>query len=264
MPQETFADDKIPADSTEDRAASGATEPSVANIAGDDTPEHALSDGRRLVEVTGGTEVDVGFDGKAPDGGFASAGREQAAPFAGESELASAVGMLAQIALQMDDPVQALEEGTEALAEALAAREMAARQQQQLDQALHRQQEAGQAEFQQAYRHARLHRVGELIDVGYSLDQAVALTNANEAEVRQRALAAGRDPNEVIYEYAVRHGYRPRPIRGGGRMRGDARPSAHSAAGQPATALERLAALSDEEFAQATQGDRWERLLKGR
>lgn len=219
--------------------------------------EHVLAQGRDQSDLT------PDFNAEASDGAVLSQENGRRIAFADQSELDSAVGKLAQIALQMDDPVQALEEGAEALAEALVAREMAERQQQQLDQALHRQHEAQLAEFQQAYRHARLHRVSELVDVGYGLDQAVALTNANEAEIRQRAVMAGRDPNAVIYEYAVRHGYRPRPARDDGRFKRDRHPSARSAAGQPVTVLERLAALNDEEFAQATQGDRWERLLGG-
>jgi hypothetical protein len=192
-----------------------------------------------------------------------SEGVEQSAPLTTEPELASAVNMLAQVALQMDDPVQALEDGVDALAEALVARQIAAQQQADQQRSADRQREADMAEWQDAYHHARLHRVGELIDVGYSLDQAIGITHANEAEIRQRAVSAGRDPNAVIYEYAVRHGYRPYS----GReqvttTRGPRRPAEMPP--RTPTAMEQLANLSDEAFAEATRGDRWQRLLKAR
>lgn len=183
----------------------------------------------------------------------------QSIPLTSEPELASAVNALAQVALQMDDPVQALEDGVDALAEALVERQLAVHQEREQDQLLRQQQEAGLADLREAYRHARLHRVGELVDVGYSMDQAVAITDANEAEIRQRSQAAGRDPNAVIYEYAIRNGYRPRLMQEKVR-----RSAAVPARRSTTTALERLASLSDNDFAEATRGDRWERLLRAK
>ncbi len=180
-----------------------------------------------------------------------------AAPLTSEPELASAVNMLAQVALQMEDPVQALEDGVDALAEALLARHSAAQREGEERQLQQRQQEAGLADMRNAYRHARMHRVGELVDVGYSLDQAIAITDANEAEIRERSQSAGRNPNAVIYEYAIRHGYRPRPASPENKG-----PAARAAKPPAVNALERLASLPDDAFAEATRGDRWERLLK--
>lgn len=179
-----------------------------------------------------------------------------------EPMLETAVERLTQVALQMEDPVQALEDGIDALAEALALREMDIRQEAEAVQAQQRRRQEADVELANAYRHARLHRVGELVDVGYSLDQAVAITNANEAEIRHRALSVGRDPDQVIHEYAVRHGYRRAPTRGARPEQRSANTTSSRAAMQPASMLERLAALPDEEFAQATRGDRWERLFR--
>ncbi len=184
-------------------------------------------------------------------------------------EIAAAVDVLAQIALQLDDPVSALDEGAEALAEALAMRDEAIQRQHHAAAAAQAQQEMQRAEFADAYRHARLHRVGELVDLGYELDQAVAITNANETDIRIRALAAGRDPAGVIYRYAQLHGYQPRNMQGQGRAPA-ARPAGTATKEQPAGRsghrrldLEALAAMSDDAFSRATSGDRWQRLLQG-
>jgi hypothetical protein len=184
------------------------------------------------------------------------------------AEIAASVELLAQVALQQDDPVAALEEGAEVLAQMLAERDLAAQERHWAEEAARDRQEVLQVEFQQAYRHARLHRVGELVDLGYSLDQAVVVTNANEADIRQRALAAGRDPAEVILRYAVLHGYRPQrsapPARPeAGRRSAMATGGARDLAERRPTTLESLAAMSDSDFAKATSGDKWQRLLRG-
>lgn len=178
------------------------------------------------------------------------------AVFEHRDEMEGAIETLVNVALDMDDPVRGLEEGAESLAETLAARDIAARSHLL---AAHERERDERA----AYRHARFHRVAELIDAGYSLDQAIAVTNANETEVRARAMATGRDPMEPIYQYAVLNGYRSsRPA-----------PSTSIAGSQPslaaakqaeinAHAVEALARLSDEAFAEATKGDRWQKLMQ--
>lgn len=174
-----------------------------------------------------------------------------------DAEMASAIETLVRMALEMDDPVAALEEGMESLAEALAARDLAEHERQQAAEDLWVDQQA-------AYRHARFHRVSELIDAGYGLDQAVAVTNANEAEIRTRAAEAGSDPMEAIYRYAVLNGYQ-----GHRAMRPVAMPQSRSTVEDPAAGsdgpthhLAALARLSDEAFAEATKGDRWQKLLQ--
>jgi hypothetical protein len=167
-----------------------------------------------------------------------------------DGAIENAIAALVGVALEMDDPVTALEEGAESLAEALTAREIAAQDQ-------HRSAQERQVDEQAAYRHARFHRVAELIDTGYSLDHAIAITNANEAEIRARAVATGRDPMEPIYRYAVLNGYQGvRPERSGHVTRYQ-----HAAVERPSSAMEALAQLNDEAFAEATKGDRWQRLM---
>ncbi|HNB26066.1 MAG TPA: hypothetical protein PLR41_03845 [Alphaproteobacteria bacterium] len=188
---------------------------------------------------------------------------------AGSREIAAAVDVLTQIALQLDDPVSALEEGAEALAEALAARDAGIERQDHAAAADAAQANMRRVEFEDAYRHARMHRVGELVDLGYQLDQAVAITNANEADIRKRALAAGRDPAGVIYHYALLHGYLPRSARGWDShpAREETGPATKARSpdspGRRFSELEALAAMSDEEFGRVTKGDRWQRLLRG-
>ena len=166
-----------------------------------------------------------------------------------DEEVAGAIETLVRIALEMDDPVAALEEGAESLAEALAARDVAEQEWQQAA-------EEHWVDQQAAYRHARFHRVNELIDAGYGLDQAVAITNANEMEIRARAAEAGSDPMDAIYRYAVLNGYQ------GGLMQ----PAGVSEPGVGSDEADRrltaLVGLSDEAFAEATKGDRWQRLLQ--
>jgi len=173
-------------------------------------------------------------------------------------DFTDAIDALVRISLETDDPVKALEEGTDSLAEALAERKTAARE--EILVAHER-----RADEEAAYRHARFHRVTELMDIGYSLDQAVAITNANETEIGVRAAAVGRSPMEPIYEYAVRNGYR----------RAQSRPEAHGSLHRPHgsapaaqdrsrefSTLQMLASMGDEEFDETTKGDRWQRLLQ--
>jgi hypothetical protein len=172
------------------------------------------------------------------------------------SEIEAAIETLVNVALDADDPVAALEEGADSLAEALAARDAAAEE--WLRAASER-----QAGLQGAYQHARLHRVMELMDVGYDLDQAVAITNTNEAQIRARAIAAGRHPMEPIYDYAVLNGYRStEPGRPETKARDDSVPATLSSGGRQASTMETLVHLTDEAFAEATRGDRWERLMR--
>jgi hypothetical protein len=142
-------------------------------------------------------------------------------------------------------------------------------------------------DFLAAYQHARQARVSELRALGYAPYEAVEITFDNEAEVIRNAYANGRNPAQVIYEYAQRHGYRGAPSREpaqGDRAipphqrapmseadkvalaaRGQAASKSLSAAGGGSTGvltLEALAGLSDEEFAEATKGDRWQKLLR--
>lgn len=172
-----------------------------------------------------------------------------------DGEMAGAIETLVRVALEMDDPVTALDEGMESLADALAARDVAEQEWKQAAEELWTDQQA-------AYQHARFHRVSELIDAGYGLDQAVAITNANEADIRARAADAGRDPMEAIYRYAVLNGYQGyRPVQP---MASLSRPAVEPgrAGNDPAQNLAALADLNDEAFAEATKGDRWEKLLR--
>jgi hypothetical protein len=171
--------------------------------------------------------------------------------------MAGAIETLVSVALEMDDPVAALEEGMESLAEALAARDLAEHEWQQAAEEVWVDQQA-------AYQHARLHRVSELIDAGYGLDLAVAVTNANEAEIRARAAEAGSDPMEAICRYAVLNGYqgyRSMPPTAGPRSRSTGE-GPGAASDDPSHHLAALARLSDEAFAEATKGDRWQKLLQ--
>ncbi len=149
-----------------------------------------------------------------------------------------------------------------------------------------------QPDFIDAYRHARQARLGELSALGYSADEAAAITFDNELEVIRNAYATGRNPAQVIYDYALQRGYSgsagalrmpdagqshaaaPRQAPGGMSevekvalaARGQRGAKSLSSAGGGALGaltLEALAGLTDDEFAEATKGERWQRLLRG-
>jgi hypothetical protein len=141
-------------------------------------------------------------------------------------------------------------------------------------------------DFLAAYQHARQARVSELCALGYAPQEALEITFDNEREIIQSAYASGRNPGQVIYDYARRRGYGGSSSAaasrgadtGGGRAgslseaekialaaRGQAGAKSLSMAGGGATGtltLEALAGMSDEEFAEATKGDRWQKLLR--
>lgn len=142
-------------------------------------------------------------------------------------------------------------------------------------------------DFLAAYQHARQSRVSELVALGYAPHEALDITFDNELEIIRNAYSNGRNPAHVIYDYAQRHGYRGEPstrsaqgaaatapARGGAlseaekvalAARGQATAKSLSMAGGGSTGtltLEALAGMSDEEFAEATKGDRWQKLLK--
>lgn len=152
---------------------------------------------------------------------------------------------------------------------------------------------AARPDFMDAYRHAREARIAELSALGYGADEAVTITFDNELELIRNAYATGRNPAQVIYDFAMQRGYRaanaagPRlgarpqtPVGGpveGRRTITEAEKIALAARGQAGAkslssmgggstgtlSLEALAGMSDEEFAETTKGDRWQRLLRG-
>lgn len=151
---------------------------------------------------------------------------------------------------------------------------------------------AERPDFLDAYQHARRARIEELAALGCSQDEALAITFDNEREVISSAFAAGRNPAQVIYDIAVGRGYRPTVETQSASVRhqspsatsssaraviteaekvalaarGQAAAKSLSSAGGGSTGaltLEALAGMSDEEFAEATKGDRWHRLLRG-
>jgi hypothetical protein len=152
---------------------------------------------------------------------------------------------------------------------------------------------AERPDFMDAYQHAREARVSELSALGYTAEEATAITFDNELELIRNAYAAGRNPAELIYQYAAHRGYQPggspelhAGLQPGLRMqapvaspvggmteaekvalaaRGQAGAKSLSSAGGGAVGtltLEALASLSEEEFAEATRGDRWQKLLQ--
>ncbi|MGH6890984.1 MAG: hypothetical protein ACREEP_01880 [Dongiaceae bacterium] len=142
-------------------------------------------------------------------------------------------------------------------------------------------------DFLNAYQHARQARVSELMALGYAPQEALGITFDNELEVIRNAYSSGRNPAQVIYAYATQRGYRGEPSvipsqgqsagsAGRGPTMSEAEKVALAARGQATSkslstaaggstgtlTLEALAGMSDEEFAEATKGERWQKLLK--
>jgi hypothetical protein len=143
-------------------------------------------------------------------------------------------------------------------------------------------------DFRAAYQHARQARVSELVALGYTPDEALGITFDNEVEIIQSAYRNGWNPAQVIYEYGQRRGYGGGSPRAGSQFiqhdrghrrsipteaekvalaaRGQVASKSLSTAGGGSTStltLEALAGMSDDEFAEATRGDRWQKLLRG-
>lgn len=128
-------------------------------------------------------------------------------------------------------------------------------------------------DFADAYKHACADRDAELTELGYA-DPALRrqIIAAEESAIVGRAMQDGADPAERIYKLAQRRGYRGVPAEGdaaaklAAAARGQAAARSLSAAGgaEPIPPrLEDLAEMSDEDFAAATQGANWRRLLQG-
>jgi hypothetical protein len=134
-----------------------------------------------------------------------------------------------------------------------------------------------QPDFIDAYKHATMDRARELIELGYLPSEAMQIVAQNELEIVQRAMAQGRNPGEVIYNLALRRGYK-RPGTQSGSTSGpnEAERVALAARGQAGAkslsnaaggmngsiSLEALAQMSDDEFASVTKGERWEKMMR--
>lgn len=105
------------------------------------------------------------------------------------------------------------------------------------------------------------------------------------ANIAAQALQMGMNPAEFIYETAKSRGYKPKAPNGNGSAQTQAQPAAVAQATQqiqavargqvagqsigqiagaasPPTTLESLLKLSDKEFAEATKGDNWRKLIE--
>jgi hypothetical protein len=127
-------------------------------------------------------------------------------------------------------------------------------------------------DFMDAYKHACGDRDSELAELGYGDPELRRqIIAAEEAAIVGRALNDGVNPAERIYKLAHRRGYRGAAQRdAAARLEALARNQAMarslSGAGGAAPMpprLEDLANMSDDEFAAATRGANWRRLLQG-
>lgn len=104
------------------------------------------------------------------------------------------------------------------------------------------------------------------------------IINNRALEIAVTALTSGRNAAETVYALAKASGWQPRAAGAAGKITPEAQRIAMAAAGQQqggglgaangaapsgAPTLEALAAMSDKEFAEATKGDKWKKLMGG-
>lgn len=133
--------------------------------------------------------------------------------------------------------------------------------------------EAETPDFKDAYQHVVKSRIEELQAMGYPPQQAVQIAHANEAEMVAMALNQGANPAERIYALAKVRGYTAKPAKQAtptpaekletvqkGQQAARSLSNAPGSASKPGS-LEALLEMSDEEFDEATKGNKWPKLF---
>lgn len=123
-----------------------------------------------------------------------------------------------------------------------------------------------------ALQHVRSMRMAQYRAMGLSDEQIVAQMNQDELALASTALQNRRNVAESLYEFAKASGYTPKAAerKPSETLAAEARGVAAAkslgtggGASKGAPSLEALAAMSDEEFVEATKGDNWRRLMGG-
>jgi hypothetical protein len=123
-------------------------------------------------------------------------------------------------------------------------------------------------DYLDAIAHAKSAKAREYMAVGYTQEQAQQLVLQDAAAIAQRAIQFGENPAEMAYNLAKTMGYKPKPnaekkLEMMAEGQKAAKPSSGSAAFKGATKLEQIANMSVDEFAKATEGDNWAKLMGG-
>lgn len=181
------------------------------------------------------------------------------------------VGFVGHLEQRIDQKIQALEHQQ---AQTLAERQ----QQQQLAQLTtvaqaHVQGFAAQnPDYFDALQHVRGMRAAQYRAMGLSEEQVIAQIGHDELAFANTALQNRRNIAESLYEFAKASGYAPKAAERkpsemlAAEAKGVAAAKSLGTGGGGSTgmpSLEALATMSDEEFAQATRGDNWRRLMGG-
>lgn len=123
-----------------------------------------------------------------------------------------------------------------------------------------------------ALQHVRTMRAGQYRALGLSEQQIVAQLSQDEVAFAATAVQNQRNIAESIYEFAKASGYAPKATERkpsemlAAEARGVAAAKSLGTGGGGSTgtpSLEALATMSDAEFAEATKGDNWRRLMGG-
>lgn len=179
------------------------------------------------------------------------------------------VGFVGHLAQRFDQKIQAFEQQQ---AQTLAERQ----QQQQLAQLTtvaqaHVQGFAAQnPDYFDALQHVRGMRAAQYRAMGLSEEQVIAQIGHDELAFANTALQNRRNIAESLYEFAKASGYAPKAAerKPSETLAAEAKGVAAArslgtggGASKGAPSLEALAAMSDEEFVEATKGDNWRRLM---
>lgn len=127
---------------------------------------------------------------------------------------------------------------------------------------------AQQPDYPEAYRHVREAKAREWGAMGYTPEQIGQLLGQAERQITVQALRSGANPAESLYRLAVALGYRRQvepSAKGLDSVAKGASQKSLGSGGRPSggLTLEALANMSDDEFASATAGGKWQKLLAG-
>lgn len=128
---------------------------------------------------------------------------------------------------------------------------------------------AEKPDYYQAVNYVRSQRIAELQVLGLDETQAAQQAQQELAQAAYLNAYHGRSPAQVAYQLALAKGYRPQASDGQQKLeaqqKGQAAAKTLGTGGAPKTStpVQALLSMSDDEFAEATKGNLWSKLMGG-
>lgn len=121
-----------------------------------------------------------------------------------------------------------------------------------------------QPDYPEAIKFAKEARISEYKAMGLSADQARQRLSNDEHELVQWAFQSGENPAKAAFDWAVARGYVPaqKKLEMQREGQGASTPTGSGGRSGGAPSLESLLKMDSKDFAKATAGDNWEKLLK--